>query len=150
MERYWNRVDKSGDCWIWKGGSFGPYGAFWLDGKNRKAHRVSAYWYGIIDHLDDPRDVDHKPTCDKRCVNPDHLQALSRRDHTMLGNKRGENPPPVKCGEENGNSKLTREQVEEIRAKYIPRKYSTRKLAKEYGVSSPLISAIVRREIWNT
>ena len=30
--------------------------------------------------------------------------------------------------------KLTLDQVREIRAKYIPRKYSIDKLAKEYGV----------------
>lgn len=45
-------------------------------------------------------------------------------------------------------SKLTFELAEEIRAKYIPRKYSQLKLAEEYGVSQTVISAIIRKKIW--
>lgn len=55
----------------------------------------------------------------------------------------------LRQGEKNGRSKLTAKQVKEIRAKYIPYKYSTIKLAKEYGVSNVLIGMIVRNEIWN-
>jgi hypothetical protein len=50
-----------------------------------------------------------------------------------------------------GNSiftKLTEQQVREIRDKYIPRKYSLRKLAKEYGVSEPNIYMIIKYISW--
>jgi len=45
-------------------------------------------------------------------------------------------------------SKLTEEQVLEIRAKYIPRKYSARKLAKEYNINNTTILKIINREYW--
>ena len=40
---------------------------------------------------------------------------------------------------------LTDEQEAEIRAKYIPRKYSTYKLAKEYGVAHGTIHYIIKK-----
>lgn len=41
-ERFWAKVDKSDGCWVWTAGiSSGGYGSFWLDGKNRRAHRVA-------------------------------------------------------------------------------------------------------------
>lgn len=42
--------------------------------------------------------------------------------------------------------KLTEEQVEEIRQRYVPRKVSSYKLAKEYGVSASHITQITRME----
>jgi len=45
-------------------------------------------------------------------------------------------------------SKLTEQQVLEIRSKYIPRKYSSRKLAKEFGVSQTIILRIISRKTW--
>jgi len=48
----------------------------------------------------------------------------------------------------NGFSKLNDKQVLEIREKYIPRKYSSRKLAKEYNVEKGCILSIVNRKSW--
>lgn len=42
--------------------------------------------------------------------------------------------------------KLTLDQVAEIRSKYIPWKYSSRKLAKEYGVTSSTILRIIQNK----
>ena len=52
-------------------------------------------------------------------------------------------------GEKNPNSKLTKKQVEEIRNRYIPRKYSVAKLAREYGVSSSCIYHIINETSWS-
>lgn len=46
-------------------------------------------------------------------------------------------------GENHYNCKLSHVQVNEIREKYIPRKYSSYKLAKEYGVCRQQINRIV-------
>ncbi len=51
-------------------------------------------------------------------------------------------------GTNHGRAKLTREQVLEIREKYVPWKYSTHKLAEEYGVSEMTIHRIVKRKLW--
>ena len=51
------------------------------------------------------------------------------------------------CGENNPSSKLTMEQVVEIREKYSPGIYSYNMLASEYGVSKTTIIDIVKNRI---
>lgn len=51
-------------------------------------------------------------------------------------------------GIKSGKHKLTEEQVLEIRAKYIPKKYSQRRLAKEYGITRPSVQNIINRDVW--
>jgi predicted DNA-binding protein YlxM (UPF0122 family) len=51
-------------------------------------------------------------------------------------------------GESAWNNTLTKQQVEEIREKYIPRKYSQYKLAKEYGVHRSTIQDILNFKNW--
>jgi hypothetical protein len=51
-------------------------------------------------------------------------------------------------GEKHPSHKLSSSQVEEIRSKYIPRKYSARKLAAEYGISKTNILDIIHKRIW--
>lgn len=53
----------------------------------------------------------------------------------------------LKC-ENHGRAKLTQQQVNEIRTKYAPRKYSMRKLAKEYGVNKSQIHNIIHNKCW--
>lgn len=53
-------------------------------------------------------------------------------------------------GEDNGQSKLTEDQVREIRRRCVlgSRTSGAGALAREFGVSQPVISAIVARKIW--
>jgi len=51
-------------------------------------------------------------------------------------------------GEDNPMAKLTEQQVREIRAKYVPRKYPTRKLSKEYNISQSVVMDVIHRRIW--
>ena len=46
------------------------------------------------------------------------------------------------------NSKLTEDDVIEIRSKYIPKLYTCNKLAAEYDVSNVMISKIINRKRW--
>ncbi len=39
--RFWSKVDKSGDCWLWQGATNGRYGVFWLDNVLKYAHRTA-------------------------------------------------------------------------------------------------------------
>ena len=54
----------------------------------------------------------------------------------------------IRKGEQVGGSKLKEKDVLEIREKYVPRKYSQYKLAKEYGVNVMTISDIILRKTW--
>ena len=55
---------------------------------------------------------------------------------------------PHSIGEDHGGAKLTKEQILEIRNKYIPREYSYYKLAREYGVTFGHIRNIIQRKVW--
>ena len=55
---------------------------------------------------------------------------------------------PRGVGENNCKAILNSAQVLEIRAKFIPFKYTKKMLAKEYGVSCPAIDRILNRTNW--
>lgn len=78
LERFWNKVDKSGECWIWTGGDTGNglfYGKFWDGNRKVLAHRFSY----MIHHGDIPEkmEVDHDCRVPK-CVHPEHLLLATR------------------------------------------------------------------------
>ena len=91
VERFESKFspEPTSGCWIWLGYlDFGGYGAFWLRGKLRGAHRVAyELWKGPILHRPDLA-VDH--LCSLRCcVNPDHLEAVTSRENARRTHLRG-------------------------------------------------------------
>lgn len=88
LARFWAKVEKRDDgCWEWTGGRFKKgYGAFWLGGKLRRAHRVLYVWT----HGEPGLGLDHE--CRNHwCVNPDHLTPRTTGDNVL----RGEGPTAV-------------------------------------------------------
>lgn len=82
--RFWNRVDKTAGCWLWKGSKTRTgYGNLQIEaGKWDYAHRVS---YRLA-HGEIPpgRVIDH--LCRVRnCVNPDHLEAVTQAVNVQRG-----------------------------------------------------------------
>lgn len=51
-------------------------------------------------------------------------------------------------GELNGSARLTEAQVREIRALYVPWKYGSHKLAKQFGVTKAAIRCILAGKTW--
>ena len=147
-ERFWARVDVGTveECWEWTGTRFSTgYGALWVDGQNRGAHRIM--WELFFGPISPGLFVCH--ACDNpACVNPHHLflgtQADNLRDMASKGRQGGGARP----GEDSGNNKLTEEQVIEIRERYAVEKISQAELGRQYGLTPQGVSRIVRGETW--
>ena len=83
MERFWSKVDKTDTCWNWIAGRSNGYGMIQINKKHKYAHRVS---YEIFKG-DIPEGLELDHLCrNRKCVNPDHLEAVSSRENTMRGN----------------------------------------------------------------
>lgn len=84
LESFWARVDKSpaSGCWHWTGRLDRGYGTLNFSYRKTRAHRISYLLaYGsvaegmVLDHL-----------CrNRKCVNPDHLEAVSNKENILRG-----------------------------------------------------------------
>jgi hypothetical protein len=92
--RFMAHANTDGECWEWTArvDRYG-YGRFRLDRKMELAHRV-AYRIFVGD-IPEGLTVDH--LCrNRKCVNPAHLEAVSRKDNTL----RGVGPTAVNAGKD--------------------------------------------------
>lgn len=156
LERFWSKVDKTSSytgCWIWTASKLtGGYGAFKFDGSMVRAHRFS--WE--IENGNVPEDLQVLHNCpggdNPSCVNPDHLWLGTQEDnvHDMdIKCRRGDNSPinPA-CGERNGNSKLTKEDVEIIIHLFDNKdrfELTQQEIADLFGVSQKQISRLIHQ-----
>ncbi len=93
-ERFWNKVDKSGSCWLWTGAKNQGYGMFVKKrGSAVVAHRMA--WF-LTFGLWPAGDLDHEchngsgcsggPSCPHRaCVNPRHLADVPHVENVRRG-----------------------------------------------------------------
>lgn len=71
VERFWARVDKSGECWLWTGQMHRTTPVLWQKDAGLSALRVS---YQIAHGVEPPRDKMVVHSCASvTCVRPDHL-----------------------------------------------------------------------------
>lgn len=143
-ERFWSKVDKSGDCWEWiacktKAG----YGQYSVNGSREYTHRLSwEYKYGPITS---GIFVCHK--CDNpACINPEHLFLGTQKDNMGDCHAKGRgSKPPIHYGESHPMSKLTEEEVIRIRSfSHL----GPPGVGKLFGISRQLAGAVLKRQIW--
>lgn len=140
-ERFFKKVSKEKECWIFHGAKDGSgYGMFWDQKSYIKAHRFSYIIH--VGEIPNGMCVCHK--CDIRsCVNPDHLFLGTIADNNK--DKARKNRAARQPGELHGMCKLTQASVDEIRSVKNPHLPT---LAKRFGVSKSQISRIIRNERW--
>ena len=131
-------------CWIWNSTTDKDgYGVFTHHrNKQIRAHRASYEFYvGSI-----PNDVFICHKCDTpSCINPNHLFIGTAKDNTRDMMTKGRDFKP--CGSEHPSSKLTEDNVIEIR-KLHTYGLAHSEIAKCYGVVFQTISSIVTRRTW--
>ena len=138
VERFWSKVQKTRDCWIWTAGKAKDnYGVFWSKGRQVSAHRYSYELAGAP--IPEGLSVCH--TCDNpACVNPAHLFVGTVLDNALDRNAKNRQARH----EKQGLAKLTEELVSQIRADTGTYK----KLAEKYGVGKTAIFRIRHNLTW--
>lgn len=143
VETGWDEDDNG--CWIWRGSKANKRGGYGQlsngRGKVLKTHRISyEYFKGRI-----PRKSLIRHICDNPpCVNPDHLLLGNHKDNSNDAISRGRANHQVMSGEFCPASKLSWEQVLEIRKS----EKSLSKLAKQYNISKTSIANIKKNKTW--
>lgn len=82
-ERFWAKVEKTEDCWLWTGGlSTQGYGLISVGLRGEYAHRFS---YEVhVGAVPDGKQLDHLCRV-RQCVNPAHLEPVTRRENILRG-----------------------------------------------------------------
>lgn len=84
-ERFWSKVDKTGDCWIWTAScTTKGYGKIRREGKLVLAHRLAFEW--VHGEIPEGMQVDHR-CFHRNCVRPDHLRLVTNAQNGQ--NRRG-------------------------------------------------------------
>lgn len=155
IARFWSKVDKEHSqtfyngtrCWEWIA-SKNRYGYGQLTNRQQhyEAHRVSfVFRNGSI-----PSGMHILHYCDNpACVNPDHLHLGTHQQNMADMVSKGR----TKKGERHWNSKLTEDEVFQIRKRYGRRGIGgedSSSLSKEFQVSVSTIMNIVNEKNWSS
>jgi hypothetical protein len=144
--RFWSKVDKSGDCWVWTAGRFlnkkgvYTYGMFTIRTRAKYAHRIA--WELV--HGPIPRGLRVLHSCDNPpCVRPDHLRLGTDADNRRDAMERHR----LRRREANHKTKLTEAKVVAIKRRWNEGEIA-RVLAADHGVTVAAIFRIVSGRNW--
>lgn len=143
MDRFWDKVDKSGDCWEWLAYKCRHgYGRIMVDGKLVGAHRLVME----LDGVDIPSGVCVMHKCDNPgCVNPGHLQLGTHQENMADRDRKGRGYEPH--GSMLPWAKLTEQDIPRIRD-MLRCGATQRDVADYFGVTQTTISKINLGKIW--
>ena len=129
-------------CWLWatQADPYG-YGNFSFGNKNRLAHRASYMIYK--GEIPDGLFVCH--SCDMpACVNPEHLFLGTNLDNMLDRDSKQRQAR----GKAIPQTKLSLEEVIQIREAYAVGNTTYNRLAKQFNVKDTTIQAIIQRKSW--
>ncbi len=143
-ERFWDKVDKSGDCWLWTGGRVARYGSFSYGHSNSKRHRAHRYsWFLRYGSVPSGKHVLH--SCDTPlCVRPSHLFVGTQADNNRDMRHKDRDVTPF--GEGVNTAVLTEKKAAALYALKGAMKGSDAGLL--YGVNQHIVNRLWRKETW--
>lgn len=155
--RFWAKVDKAGDCWLWRSTKDRKgYGLFSVGPKHHEsgrrrnsmqaAHRVAYYFAnGQI-----PPGLHVLHRCGSpACVRAEHLFAGTVKENVRHMDLRGRRVTVTKRGAEHGLAVLDEQKVRELVLRYRAGGVTQRQLALAYGVSLATINHIITGRRWS-
>jgi hypothetical protein len=144
-EAFWQKVDRSGQCWIWTGYRLpGGYGRLTWRGTHAYAHRIS--W--VITRGPIPGDLSVLHRCDNPpCVRPDHLFLGTQADNMADRDQKGRHRTNPRRGESCWRSRMTEESVCTARAMRSSG-HTLRSIGTYLGVHHNTIEAVVNGRSW--
>lgn len=144
VARFLDKVRITKHCWLWiKPSLKRGYGGFNLNGRMIQAHRFSYELF--VGPIDPGKQILHRRECGKpNCVNPHHLYMGTNDDNMRDLNTWG-NPA---IGERNGNSKLSENDILNIRKIHKNKRCGYKETAELFGVHPVHIGLIVRGLLW--
>lgn len=145
IERFFSSVDKTESCWNWTGYCD-------ANGYSRITIRSELFLGHVLSYLlhygpiPDKLHVCH--SCDNpKCVNPKHLWLGTHQENMKDRNEKGRCGVSGRYGEDINTSKLTEEQVREIRS-CVEKGAKQTQMAKRFGVSRSTINSLIKRRTW--
>lgn len=93
---FWEKVDKTEECWLWTAKKDDGYGRWAPPGEEKQylVHRLS---FAVLkEKIQDGMQIDH--LCNTRnCINPDHLEQVTSKENTRRGLSKVFNSDPDLC-----------------------------------------------------
>lgn len=150
LRHFWERADVTDGCWTWASTrNHEGYGVIRIASKMVRAHRV-AYMLSV-GSIPDGQVIRH--SCDNpSCVNPLHLApgTYKQNSEDMIArcrvNRKGTGKR--RFGEANGSSKLTIDQVIDIRRRHLLTGIGAHRLGREFLVSKSTVQEILSGKTW--
>lgn len=156
-DRFWAKVDRSGDCWLWTAAvDRKGYGRFSVGGQrdaqgNRRNGMVGAHRFSC--------ELEHGPIGDTRlwvlhrcdtpaCVRPNHLFLGTPLDNVRDMDGKGRRINGQLRGTAHPNSVLTERAVREIFALYRAGGVTQAALAKKFGVCLSTVNHLFTGRLW--
>lgn len=135
IDRFWSKVEKTSDCWNFKGALRSGYGCMKIDGNVVSAHRLS--WeihFGKI-----PRGLLICHKCDNpKCVNPSHLFLGTYKENAQDALSKNRMIIPVGIRFKNNhyplNTKIPKEVAIEIKGEILKRNEKLMAISKRFKV----------------